>query len=74
MTERGDVFALCAKMSQVPKKRRKNQDMFDKLDKFFGLLSSNIFFGDVFCNKKSTLNLRVFDLLSHLLVGFIFGL
>ena len=71
MTERGDVFALCAKMSQVPKK---NRDMFDKLDKFFGLLSSNIFFGDVFCNKKSTLNLRVFDLLSHLLVGFIFGL
>ena len=37
--------------------------MFDKLDKFFGLLSSNIFFGDVFCNKKSTLNLRVFALL-----------
>ena len=49
--------------------------MFDKLDKFFGLLSSNIcIFGDVFCNKKSTLNLRVFDLLSHLLDGFIFGL
>ena len=52
MTERGDVFALCAKMSQVPKKKKKNQDMFDKLDKFFGLLSFNIFFGDVFCNKK----------------------
>ena len=63
-------------MRKCPKcqKKKKNQDMFDKLDKFFGLLSSNIFFGDVFCNKKSTLNLRVFDLLSHLLVGFIFGL
>ena len=63
MTERGDVFALCAKMSQVPKKRKKNQDMFDKLDKFLGSDNKQNFF------TRSQRSRLVFEILSNTIFG-----